>query len=37
MKGISLSTIFEDAGVFGGKTLATRPAGRKSLRQIVAL
>ena len=26
MKGLSLSTIFEDAGVSGGKTLATRPA-----------
>jgi hypothetical protein len=27
MKGLSLATIFEDAGVSGGKALATRPAG----------
>ena len=27
MKGLSLVTIFEDAGVSGGKALATRPAG----------
>src|SRR6476646_8903480 len=27
MKGLHLATIYEDAGVSGGKPLATRPAG----------
>jgi DNA invertase Pin-like site-specific DNA recombinase len=31
MKGLSLVTIFEDAGVSGGKALATRPAGTRLL------
>jgi DNA invertase Pin-like site-specific DNA recombinase len=31
MKGLQLTTIFEDAGVSGGKALATRPAGARLL------
>src|SRR4029077_8799428 len=34
MKGLSLVTIFEDAGVSGGKALATRPAGARLLAEM---
>jgi DNA invertase Pin-like site-specific DNA recombinase len=33
MKGLHLTTIFEDAGVSGGKALATRPAGARLLAE----
>jgi DNA invertase Pin-like site-specific DNA recombinase len=33
MKGLSLATIFEDAGVSGGKALATRPAGAQLMAE----
>jgi DNA invertase Pin-like site-specific DNA recombinase len=33
MKGLSLDTIFEDAGVSGGKALASRPAGARLLAE----
>jgi hypothetical protein len=33
MKGLSLATIFEDAGVSGGKALATRPAGARLMAE----
>jgi DNA invertase Pin-like site-specific DNA recombinase len=33
MKGLSLVTIFEDAGVSGGKALGTRPAGSRLLAE----
>jgi DNA invertase Pin-like site-specific DNA recombinase len=35
MKGLSLVTIFEDAGVSGGKALATRPAGARLLAEMM--
>src|ERR1700716_1231563 len=34
MKGLSLATIFEDAGISGGKALATRPDGARLLAEI---
>jgi DNA invertase Pin-like site-specific DNA recombinase len=34
MKGLSLLTILEDAGVSGGKALATRPAGARLLAEM---
>src|SRR5262245_53764715 len=33
MKGLHLATIFEDAGVSGGKALGTRPAGARLLAE----
>src|SRR6476659_1529927 len=33
MKGLHLATIFEDAGVSGGKALATRPAGARLMAE----
>jgi DNA invertase Pin-like site-specific DNA recombinase len=33
LKGLSLTTIFEDAGISGGKALATRPAGSQLIAE----
>jgi site-specific DNA recombinase len=33
MKGLSLATIFEDAGISRGKALATRPAGSRLMAE----
>jgi DNA invertase Pin-like site-specific DNA recombinase len=33
LKGLSLTTIFEDAGISGGRALATRPAGSQLIAE----